>query len=255
MPVHDWTRVAAGVFHHFHLSWIDEIARALNAGVLPADYYAMGEQHAAGFEPDVLTLHATRPTGGNGEPRQEARPIRESAATGVQLTLPTAHLIAETEMEFYRRKQNRVVVRHVSSDRIVAVVEILSPGNKSTRHALDRFVSKAADFLDRGVHLLLLDLQPPGRHDPSGIHGAVWDFIDGQEYRPPEDKRLTLVAYESDLSVRAFVEPIAVGDLLPDMPVFLVPGGHVPVPLERTYQAAWEAVPRRWRTVIEGKTD
>jgi hypothetical protein len=36
MPVHDWARVDAGIFHHFHVAWIDEIARALNRGLLPA---------------------------------------------------------------------------------------------------------------------------------------------------------------------------------------------------------------------------
>ncbi len=41
MPIHDWTRVEAGIFHHFHHGWIEEIARALNRGLLPADYYAM----------------------------------------------------------------------------------------------------------------------------------------------------------------------------------------------------------------------
>jgi hypothetical protein len=30
MPIHDWTRVDAGIFHHFHQSWIPEISRALN---------------------------------------------------------------------------------------------------------------------------------------------------------------------------------------------------------------------------------
>ncbi len=54
------------------------------------------------------------------------------------------------------------------------------------------------------------------------------------------------------MGVRAFVEPVAVGDVLPEMPLFLKPGGHVPVALESTYQSAWEAVPRRWRSVIEG---
>ena len=47
MPIHDWSRVDAGIFHHFHHGWIEEIARALNGGVLPDDYYAMAEQHAA----------------------------------------------------------------------------------------------------------------------------------------------------------------------------------------------------------------
>jgi hypothetical protein len=35
MPIHDWTRVEAGIFHHFQHGWIEEISRALNAGLLP----------------------------------------------------------------------------------------------------------------------------------------------------------------------------------------------------------------------------
>jgi hypothetical protein len=34
------------------------------------------------------------------------------------------------------------------------------------------------------------------------------------------------------------------------MPLFLEPGGHVRMPLEATYQAAFSAVPRRWRKVL-----
>jgi len=57
MPIHDWTRVPAGTFHHFHHSWIEEIARALNRGLLPRDYYAMSEQITGSLGPDVLTLN------------------------------------------------------------------------------------------------------------------------------------------------------------------------------------------------------
>jgi hypothetical protein len=28
MPIHDWTRVDAGIFHDFHLAWIAEIREA-----------------------------------------------------------------------------------------------------------------------------------------------------------------------------------------------------------------------------------
>ena len=56
MPIHDWTRVDAGLFHNFHLQWIAHLSSALNAGVLPADYYALAEQRTGGFEPDVLAL-------------------------------------------------------------------------------------------------------------------------------------------------------------------------------------------------------
>jgi hypothetical protein len=35
MPIHDWTRVEAGIFHHFHHGWIEDLSRALNRGLLP----------------------------------------------------------------------------------------------------------------------------------------------------------------------------------------------------------------------------
>ena len=67
----------------------------------------------------------------------------------------------------------------------------------------------------------------------------------------PQDKPLTLASYEADPISRAFVESVAVGDALPDMPLFLQPNGCVYVPLEDSYRSAWEAVPRRWKGVLE----
>ncbi len=43
---------------------------------------------------------------------------------------------------------------------------------------------------------------------------------------------------------------MAVGDALPDMPLFLTPEVYVPLPLEATYQSAWEAVPAVWQEVL-----
>jgi len=45
-------------------------------------------------------------------------------------------------------------------------------------------------------------------------------------------------------------EPIAVGDVLPDMPLLLSPSQHILVPLESTYQATWEATPEEFRPTI-----
>jgi hypothetical protein len=142
----------------------------------------------------------------------------------------------------------------VSGDRIVAMVEVVSPGNKASRNALRAFVEKAAELLDQRVHLLILDLLPPSRRDPHGIHATIWEEITGEELAAATDKPLTLAAYESGLTVRAYVEPVAVGDGLVDMPIFLEPGAHVLVPVEATYQAAFAAVPRRWRRVLEAPT-
>jgi hypothetical protein len=90
----------------------------------------------------------------------------------------------------------------------------ISRGNKSTRHALGQIVEKAVRFLGQGVHLLIVDLQPPGRFDPQGIHGAIWDEIAGRPYTAPADRPLTAVASESGPIFRAYIEPLAVGDPL-----------------------------------------
>jgi len=56
MPIHDWTRVDAGILHYFHQIWIVAITNVLNERLLPRQYYALTEQQGAGFEPDFLTL-------------------------------------------------------------------------------------------------------------------------------------------------------------------------------------------------------
>jgi len=247
MPVHDWTRVEAGIFHHFHHSWIEEIQRALNGGLLPDDYYALVEQFAAGLGPDVLALETSSDEGAENGPSM----VAAGNGTGLLVAPPKVRLTAETDMEFYRRKQNTVVVRHVSGDRVVAMIEVVSPGNKNSRSGLRSFVEKVAELLQKHVHLLILDLHPPGKRDPHGLHAVIWEDFSGQESTAPPAKPLTLASYEAALAVRAFVEVVAVGDPLPEMPLFLKPGGHVNVPLEATYQSAFAAVPRRWRRVLE----
>ncbi len=245
MPMHDWTRVEAGIFHAFHVNWIVALSEVLNTGVLPTDYYALPEQQAAGFGPDVLTLQ-TRPenddTSGEGS--------SGGTATAVQVR-PKARFTAETDAEFYRRKKSSIAVRHVSGDRIVAMLEVVSPGNKGSRHALRAFVEKACELLEHRIHLLIIDPFPPGRRDPNGIHAAIWEEVEDKPFELPKDTPLTLVAYECDLTTRAYIEPIAVGAPLPDMPLFLAPNAHVVVPLEATYQTAFAAMPRRWRAVLE----
>lgn len=249
MFIHDWTRVDPAIFYAFHHGLVTDLARALNRGLLPADFYALPEQHAAGFGPDVLTLQGSR----DGE---DLASVRESACAsgGLLVAEPKLAPTAETDMEFYRRKQMSIVVRHVTGDRIVAIIEIVSPGNKSTRHTFNSFVEKAAELLDRRIHLLIIDLLPPSPRDPHGIHAAIWDEIAGQEYNPPVGKPLTLAAYETALTVRAYVQNFAVGDTLPEMPLFLEPNGCIQAPLDATYQSAFAAMPQRWRRVLDAKS-
>ncbi len=136
---------------------------------------------------------------------------------------PPIALTATTDLDFYRRKQNVVAIRHVSGDHLIAVIEIVSKRNKSGRRAFDDLVSKAAELLFHQIHLLVIDLQPPSPRDPNGIQGAIWDEVAGEPFSQPAEKPLTLAAYESGTSVRAFIEPSCVGEKLVDMPLFLTP--------------------------------
>jgi hypothetical protein len=243
MPMHDWTRVDAGVFHAFHHEWISEISRYLNR-TLPKDYYALPEQVAAGFGPDILTLQEHR--------RQTAEPSGGTIAAPAPVQArPQARFIAESSAEFYRRRKSSVAVRHVSGDRIVAVVEIVSPGNKAGRAALRAFVDKACEFLEHRIHLLIIDPFPPTARDPEGIHGAIWEEVHTEPFVLPLDKRLTLAAYECDVCTRAYVNTVAVGEALPDMPLYLEASDYLTIPLERTYETAFAVMPARWQSVLE----
>ncbi len=246
MPAHDWTRVDAGIFHAFHQQYSIALTNTLNSGILPPDYYALPEQHAAGFGLDVLTLQGTPE-----EEDDSTAPTTSAGGTGLLIAKPKLAPLDETDMEFYRRKQTLIAVRHVSGDRVVAMIEIVSPVNKAARNAMRSFVEKAAELLDQRVHLLIVDLFPPGPRDPNGIHAAIWEEIAGKAVVPPSGQPLTAAAYETALTVRAYVCPFAVGDSLPEMPLFLEPNGCVQVPLEATYQAAFTAMPQRWRRVLE----
>ena len=260
MPVHDWTKVDSGIFHAFHHSWIEELSRQLNGGILPEGFYALPEQHAAGFGPDVLALQDTTETdsetdGSKLNLQHNSPGLRPTIGNTSTLTLskPTLLPTCESDLEFYRRKQSNVVIRHVSGDRVVAMIEIVSPGNRATQRALAAFINKAADLLEKGIHLLVIDLFPAGPRDPNGLHAAIWEQVSGV-MTTPADKPVNIASYESATTIRAYVKGILRSDDLPEMPLFLLPDACINLPLEQNYQAAFLAQPRRWREVLDTKS-
>lgn len=246
MPVHDWQRVSAGIFHDFHNTWIVELKNALNAGLLPPDFYAISEQYAKQAFPDILTLRTDHP---------RRKPQSEGGMTAVAEAPPrvSARMTLD-ETAAYALRRRTLVIRYREDHQIVALVEILSAGNKDRRSSLVGTVDKVVSALQQGYHVLVIDLHPPTARDPRGIHGAVWDEVGHGVYEPPADRPLTLVAYEADTPPCAYVEPTAVGAVLPSMPLFLQPGWYINVPLEQTYSAAYRGVPQVWRDVIEGRS-
>jgi hypothetical protein len=159
----------------------------------------------------------------------------------------------EPEGSTYARRANRISIRHRHGE-VVAVIEIVSPGNKSSVNALRAFVRKAGDLLDQGVHLLVVDLFPPSERDPQGIHQAIWDHVVGRPLEPPADKPLTAVAYRASPTLTAYAEPLAVGDDLPALPIFLTDDEYILAPLEETYRASWAVFPADFKPLLESGT-
>jgi len=124
-------------------------------GLLPKGYYVMAEQFGGDLgAPDVLTLQAA------GTKPEPEGPLSGTAT--LTESPPVVHARTTIERDSYARKQRTLVIRHTSDDRIVAMIELLSRGNKSNRHAIRSFLDKAVAVLDGGIHLLLVDVHPRG---------------------------------------------------------------------------------------------
>lgn len=95
--------------------------------------------------------------------------------------------------------------------------------------------------------MLIVDLFPPTARDPHGLHAALWSEMIDYDFEMPAGKPLTAASYSAGLVKRAFVEPLGVGDSLPEMPLFLEAETYVSVPLEETYLTAFEDVPKPYR--------
>src|SRR5260370_38595669 len=157
MPVHDWTRVEAGIFHDFHTVWTGALRNALNEGLLPRGYYALAEQHAGRSIADVPTLH-TSP-----EPPEPAWLPPDTGGIAVTEAPPRVRRKQTVEPSALARRRS-LALRHVSGHRLVALIEIVSPANQDLTRHLEELADKAVPALERGVQVPLVDLFPPGPH-------------------------------------------------------------------------------------------
>jgi hypothetical protein len=245
MPTHDWTRVSSGTFHNFHYRWLAALCDVLNGGALPAGYFAMAEQRVGGPIPDVLTLHLPPPPG---------PPPTRNGGTAVDTVPPKTRFVTRTEAAAYARRAHRVTVRDELGE-VVAVIEVVSPGNKESRHAIHSFVTKMGELIDHHINVVVVDVFPPTPRDPQGIHKVIWDEVGREEpFELPPDKPLTAAAYCAAPDLTGYVEPFAVGDPLPGVPLFLRGEQWVPCPLEASYQTAWEVMPQPIRLLFDTPT-
>ena len=95
----------------------------------------------------------------------------------------------------YRATRRTLTIRHVSGHRIVALVEVVSPGNKDRATSVDDFVDEVVFGTERR---LSRRGRRPRSHldssDPCGLHEVLWDRYGGEEAISPEQP-LILASY------------------------------------------------------------
>jgi hypothetical protein len=242
MPIHDWTRMEAGDFHHFHHQWIATLADTLNAGGLPPGYMALAEEVRGRPIPDVVTLQT--------QPRPAGEP---EGGVAVAESPPTSRVVARFEKVVYARRANRVAIRH-GRGRVVAIIEIVSPGNKSGRNAIRSFVDKAVEIINQGVNLLVVDLFPPTPRDPHGLPRLIAEEFGDESFDLPPDKPLTVASFTGGDVPAVYGDSFGEGDAIPAAPIFLSDARYLPAPLDETYNRTWAAYPAFLKGIMAGLT-
>lgn len=240
MPLHDWSSVSPGTYHNFHYRWIAAIMDQLNSGILPPGCFAMAEQVIGGPEPDVVTLHRIEP---------KSNQARNSTLVAETPVRPKTSLVMVADEDPYIRKANHIAVRH-ELGHVLAIIELVSPGNKNSMHAIRSLTDKLVQLLFDGVNLLVIDPLPPGPRDPQGLHGLIWSELSDQPFQLPADGCRTVVSYQAAPTKTAWLELMAIGAPLPTMPLFLQQDYYVNLPLEASYSETWSVLPAELRRLV-----
>lgn len=210
----------------FHVTWAGAMADALNETLLPDGYFAEEHTHAgARVEIDVATFADDPPGPGGGVATQVYAPPAPA------LTVPAA-FPDSFEVRVYEAE---------GGARLVAAVELVSPANKDRDAHRRAFAATCAGYLAQGIGLVVVDVVTSRRAD---LHADVMRLL-GREGATglPAGTDLYATAYrpvvrDGSQEVEVWAEGLAVGGVLPTLPLAVSAGLVLPLDLEATYTAA-----------------
>lgn len=216
----------------FLASWANEIMATLNRDVLPPGYFAETQVHIGSrVEADVASFEqrdAPSRTNWNGN----GTALQSWAPPAAALVMP-AVFPDEVEIQVFASE---------TGPTLVAVIELISPGNKDRPETRRAFAAKCAGYLQLGIGLVVVDIVT-GRQ--GNLHDELVRLLEQSDsYRFRPTPPLYTVAYRplrrdpgGDL-IEIWPTPLDVGEGLPTMPLALRGSVTVPLDLESTYQEA-----------------
>lgn len=202
-------------WHSFHNAWATYLSSHLNS-FLPEGYFAEANVQF-GVEIDVAAFEEQ---GMTSSPGMWAPPPPHAS-------LPMELTEAVVEVGIFSRRGGPV---------LAGAVELVSPANKDRQTHREALVSKCAAYLQSGVGLVVVDVVTDRSADlhrelllrvGAGDPGTGPSLI-ASAYRPVERNGTT--------AVDVWREPLAVGERLPTLPLWLRGGLCLPLELEATYE-------------------
>ena len=141
----------------------------------------------------------------------------------------------------------RLAIKQARDRQIVSVIEIVSPGDKAKRREFELLVGDFVLLLEHQINLVILDPFPT-----NNVNRRVWEIFRGESLNPIQDNAASLVSYVVDeKNPLVFVDEVTIGSTMADLPLFLAGGDCVSLPLEETYQVAWDGFPEPLRQLLE----
>ena len=217
-----------------HGGWPMVIVQQLGK-LLPQRYVAAPRLHLGSqIEIDVAALDRFGASIGTTDLRGHDE---EGTATAVWAPVEPS-LTVETELADFDEYEVRVYDAS-RGRRWVAAIEIVSPVNKDRPESRRRFVAKCAALLRQSVSVVLVDLVTArdfnlyaelldwvGERDPALSAGPPATYAVAARWRPHGTSRL----------LETWNRPMAVGQPLPVLPLWLTDEMAIPLDLEASYE-------------------
>ena len=214
-----------------HGSWGYQLAGQLNMRPLPPGFVAEGNVHIGiTVAADVAAF------------REDA--IAEENANGAVATAvwapPQPVLMVPVDFADLEVFEIRLYDED-RARRLVAAVELVSPGNKDRPDQRRAFLHKCAAYLREGVSVVIVDIVTTRHHN---FHAALMEvFNAGKVAAHAVVSDLYAVAYRvrpvgQRTQLELWPAALALGAPLPTLPLWLTESLSVPLDLEAGYQAA-----------------
>jgi hypothetical protein len=234
MPLRDHFRPPVSnqvSWEEIHGMWPARIVLQLRT-LLPKGYVAGPKIHAGSqVEIDVAAFEQ------EDAPRLPSYDPDGGAATAIWAP-PEPTIVVETEIPDYDEYEVRIYDAE-RGRQLVAVIELVSPGNKDRVEKRNAFVGKCAALLQKGIAVSIVDVVTPRQFN---LYAELLQFLGQSDPTlgdPPSHLYAVSCRWRPQLKrmlLQTWSHTLTLGQLLPTLPLWLSGKLAVPLDLEQSYE-------------------